>query len=167
MIRRWLPFIAGAGIVIWVTALVMLAQGELARQEVEASGGHDFTTAQGLLREEARRLEALDKLLAQQIAQAAKAAPPALTADELFALQNNTRFQHARARRGDLERRLVALERDQRCVRGDRFSDARDQLDHLDLLEVPDVGDANLDDGHGWLPTAAGCGCPRRAWSGG
>ena len=25
MIRRWLPFIAGAGIVIWVTALVMLA----------------------------------------------------------------------------------------------------------------------------------------------
>ena len=25
MIRRWLPFAAGAGIVIWVTALVMLA----------------------------------------------------------------------------------------------------------------------------------------------
>jgi nitrogen fixation/metabolism regulation signal transduction histidine kinase len=25
MMRRWLPFIAGAGIVIWVTALVMLA----------------------------------------------------------------------------------------------------------------------------------------------
>ena len=25
MIRRWLPFVAGAGIVIWVTALVMLA----------------------------------------------------------------------------------------------------------------------------------------------
>ena len=25
MIRRWLPFVAGAGILVWVTALVMLA----------------------------------------------------------------------------------------------------------------------------------------------
>jgi hypothetical protein len=83
-------------------ALVALSQGELARQEAEANNAaaDEYAPAQALLREATAALEALEKKLTQLIAQR-RGAPGAgeLTADELFALQQNARYQLARARR--------------------------------------------------------------------
>lgn len=83
-------------------ALVALSQGELARQEAEANNAapDGYATAQQLLREATAALESLEKKLTQLIAQRRGAPGPGeLSADELFALQQNTRFQLARARR--------------------------------------------------------------------
>jgi hypothetical protein len=79
-------------------ALVVLAQGELARQEAEAGAAPDFAGAQTLLREASKELDDLERKLAKQIA-IKPTTPDALTADELFALQHNVRYQLARARR--------------------------------------------------------------------
>lgn len=82
------------------SALVLLAQGELARQEVEASNAEDYTAAQKLLREAVKQLEEVERRITQEIAnQRGLAREGALTSDELFSLEHNTRFQLARARR--------------------------------------------------------------------
>ena len=47
--------------------------------------------------------------------------------------------------RGDVHRRLVALQRDQRVLRLDALADGGVHLDDRHVLEVPDVGDADVD----------------------
>lgn len=81
-------------------ALVVLAQGELARQEAEASNAEDFSGPQGLLRDAGKQLDDLERRLTQQIAQKRdNSDKAALTAAELFSLQHNVRYQLARTRR--------------------------------------------------------------------
>ncbi len=46
--------------------------------------------------------------------------------------------------RGDVHRRLVALQRDQRLFRGDGIARLHLYFDHRDVLEVPDVGDGDF-----------------------
>lgn len=80
-------------------ALVILAQGELARQEAEAGSG-DFALPQQLLREAVATLEELQRAIGEQIAARRDLLPEgALTKEELFGMQNNLRYQLARARR--------------------------------------------------------------------
>ncbi len=82
-------------------ALTYLTQGELARLEagIAAEPASALDRARGTLRIATRQLETIDHQLTEQMAAANR--EPAdvnkLTADELFALQNNVRFQLARA----------------------------------------------------------------------
>ncbi len=56
---------------------------------------------------------------------------------------------HLAALRGrHFHRRLVALERDDRFVLADDVARLHEDLDHRDVLEIPDVGDLDLDRGH-------------------
>src|SRR5581483_3745441 len=54
----------------------------------------------------------------------------------------------ARRGRRDLHRRLVGLERDERGFLLDAVARLDQHLDHVDVLEVADVGNADLDDAH-------------------
>ncbi|HTN74946.1 MAG TPA: hypothetical protein VL096_06855 [Pirellulaceae bacterium] len=83
-------------------ALVTLAQGELARQEAEAANvaPEEYAAAQKYLRTATNELETLEKRVAQQIAtRRDPVGKGQLSAEELFALQHNLRYQLARARR--------------------------------------------------------------------
>ena len=69
------------------------------------------------------------------------------------------RLYHAGMRRGDLHRRLVALDRDQALLGGDAVAGLDQHLDDRDLVEVADVGDDDLDRAHphpGPLPPGRG-----------
>ncbi len=101
-------------------ALTSLAAGELARMEAEVAILPDeaLVRARDQVRTASRQLESLDKQLTEQLAGAAGSSRPAdaLVADELFSLQNNVRFQLARAYRNqalcyphDSHDRLAAL----------------------------------------------------------
>ena len=101
-------------------ALTLLAEGELARLESEVAADPEeaLARARDTVRSATRQLEAIDKHLTEQIARAGGATRPAdaLSADELFSLQNNVRFQLARAFRnqalcypGDSDDRVAAL----------------------------------------------------------
>jgi hypothetical protein len=50
----------------------------------------------------------------------------------------------ARERGGDLHRRLVALEDEQRLLGGDAVAGCDEQLDDVDALEVADVGELHF-----------------------
>ena len=54
-------------------------------------------------------------------------------------------LHHPRLGRRNLHRRLVRFERDQRLLLVDRIAGLDQHLDHLDILEVPDVGNLYLD----------------------
>ncbi len=101
-------------------ALTSLAEGELARLEAEVAilPQEALDRARDKIRTASRQLESLDKQLTQQLARTGGTAGPAdaLSADELFSLQNNVRFQLARAYRNqalcyprDSDDRLAAL----------------------------------------------------------
>ncbi len=84
-------------------ALTLLAQGELARQELEA-GVADMAgmeAARQALRDAARLLEGIDKELSREIPLRRRMPPrkDELSADELFSLQHHGRHQLARAYR--------------------------------------------------------------------
>ncbi len=82
-------------------ALTYLAQGELARLEagIAADPTAALDRARNTLRTAARQLETIDRQLTEQMATSDGNGTNAdsLTADELFSLQNNVRFQLARA----------------------------------------------------------------------
>ena len=84
-------------------ALALLAQGELARMEAEVGSAPDqaLTLARSTIRAAARKLEAVDEHLTKTIPLAARNArqPDALTTTELSSLQQNVRYQWARALR--------------------------------------------------------------------
>ncbi|MBM4089216.1 MAG: aldehyde dehydrogenase, partial [Planctomycetes bacterium] len=84
-------------------ALTSLAEGELARMEADVAAQPEAARERALttIREAARELERLDKTLIEQITRGGgrDADDGALTTDELFSLQNNVRFQLARAYR--------------------------------------------------------------------
>ena len=60
----------------------------------------------------------------------------------------------ARARRGDVHRRLVGLQRDERVLGRDVVAHGDVDLDDRDVLEVPDVGDLHVDRRHQSVPFA-------------
>lgn len=84
-------------------ALTLLAQGELARQELEAGAVDDaaMEPARQALRDAARLLADLDKELSREIPlrRRGQLKPEELTADELTSLQHNVHHQLARAYR--------------------------------------------------------------------
>ncbi len=84
-------------------ALALLAQGELARMEAEVGSVPDqaLALARTTIRAAARKLEAIDEHLTKTIPLAARNTrqPDALTAAELSSLQQNVRYQWARALR--------------------------------------------------------------------
>ncbi len=101
-------------------ALNSLAAGELARMEAEVAVLPDqaLARARDEIRTATRQLESLDKQLTEQLAQTGSSSRPAdaLSESELFSLQNNVRFQLARAFRNQAlcypsgsEDRLAAL----------------------------------------------------------
>jgi hypothetical protein len=82
-------------------ALTLLAQGELARQELEAGAADPAESARKALREAAKLLADLDKEIAREIPlrRRGQLKPEELTADELTSLQHNAIHQLARASR--------------------------------------------------------------------
>jgi tetratricopeptide (TPR) repeat protein len=84
-------------------ALALLAQGELFRMEAEIGATPDeaLALARTTIRAAANKLEAIDEHLTQAIPLASRNArqPGALTAAELSSLQQNVRYQWARALR--------------------------------------------------------------------
>jgi len=84
-------------------ALALLAQGELARMEAEVGATPDeaLALARTTIRAAAKKLEAIDEHLTKAIPLAARNArqPDALTGAELSSLQQNVRYQWARALR--------------------------------------------------------------------
>ena len=82
-------------------ALTLLAQGELARQELEAGAADPAESARKALREAAKLLTDLDKEIAREIPlrRRGQLKPEELTADELTSLQHNAIHQLARASR--------------------------------------------------------------------
>ena len=59
---------------------------------------------------------------------------------------------------GDVHRRLVGFERDERILGGDSVAGGDQELDHGDLAEVPDVGDADFETGRSRRHTVVGNG---------
>ncbi len=100
-------------------ALTSLAEGELARIEAEVAAEPQAALEQARtgIRQATRALENLDKQLAEQVARSTdRTAADSLSGDELVSLQNNVRFQLARAFRNqalcyapESEDRLAAL----------------------------------------------------------
>ena len=91
-----------AALVLVQDALVWLAQGELAWMEAEVAGepGEALDRARLTIRRSTRALEEQDTYLTEQISRVADRAPEdgdAVSAAELFALQNHVRFQLSRA----------------------------------------------------------------------
>jgi len=82
-------------------ALTLLAQGELARQELEAGAADPDESARKALREATKLLADLDKEIAREIPlrRRGQLRPEELTADELTSLQHNAIHQLARASR--------------------------------------------------------------------
>ncbi len=84
-------------------ALTSLAAGELSRMEAEVAvlPDEDLGRARDQIRTASRQLESLDKELTEQLARSGGSNEPAdtLSENELFSLQNNVRFQLARAYR--------------------------------------------------------------------
>jgi hypothetical protein len=84
-------------------ALTLVAQGELARQELEAGGVDEASLepARQALRDAAKLLVDLDKELAGEIPlrRRGQPRPEELTADELISLQHNAQHQRARVYR--------------------------------------------------------------------
>ncbi len=82
-------------------ALTLLAQGELARQELEAGAADPAESARKALRDAAKLLTDLDKELTREIPlrRRGQLKPEELTADELTSLQHNAIHQLARASR--------------------------------------------------------------------
>lgn len=82
-------------------ALTLLAQGELARQELEAGAADPDESARKALREAAKLLTDLEKEIAREIPlrRRGQLRPEELTADELTSLQHNAIHQLARAYR--------------------------------------------------------------------
>lgn len=84
-------------------ALTYLAEGELARMEarIAADSRQAFERARDTIRTATRQLETIDEKLSERMSEVDRGAHESggLTADELFSLQNNVRFQLARAYR--------------------------------------------------------------------
>ena len=82
-------------------ALTLLAQGELARQELEAGAADPAEPAHKALREAAKLLTDLDKEITREIPlrRRGQLKPEELSADELTSLQHNAIHQFARASR--------------------------------------------------------------------
>ncbi len=91
----------GSPLVKMQDALTLLARGELLRQEWEAGAGSQTSvqTARQTVIEASTALEELDEFLTREIPlrERRKLKPQELTPDALFTLQNNVRYQIARA----------------------------------------------------------------------
>ena len=100
-------------------ALTSLAEGELARIEAEVAAEPQAALEQARtgIRQATRALENLDKQLTEQVARSTDrtAAADSLSGDELVSLQNNVRFQLARAFRN--QALCYAPESDDRVAR--------------------------------------------------
>jgi len=79
-------------------ALTLLARGELLRQEAEGAGTGGFDAALTQIRQGVSRLEAIDDELTREIPRRQDASE-GLDDTDLFSLQNNVRFQTAKAYR--------------------------------------------------------------------
>ncbi|OIQ67666.1 hypothetical protein GALL_507520 [mine drainage metagenome] len=81
----------------------------------------------------------------------------------LVAQLHPQRLHHSRRAARYLHARLVALHRDQRLLHGNPVPGLHQNLDHLHILEIPYVGNLDLDDGHIVLPVRSAHAANRRA----